>query len=385
VGYAPTRHLHETVSGKQEKTKRMHDALLNKLTINTYLLQFYGYLARGFFSGEELKEIDALIQKNIERIKLMRNDIEWDGQYDLAVNQLFKTETLIKRAKEDLKYEQICSDSDIAEFVQNDKGQFYSKGIQLFELKKLLNLEKLFRNGHMNHDVFLGYQEKHMFQFQIDCLDYLHSAAHFYNEAYDYYNNRKKIHTYDEIDTSKLKPYEMRRIQPREEVIFRNFRESYINLIFFIESFINSVGFDAFLSGVGRDSDDELKLKGIQRINPRNNHPTYSSIKQRIKNFAKIIGGNSVDIEMEPYKSYFEDSVELRNQYVHSSPIKGKILYGINDWKNKCDEMIDNKCHELLKDFWHKCYPNKSFPKVIFNVFHGNSFKGHQGKYMIIE
>ncbi len=258
----------------------MHDALLKTLTINTYLLQFYGYLTRGFFTSEELKEIDTLVQINAERIKMMRNDIEWDGKYDLVVNQLFKTEALIKQARENLKYEQICSDSDIAEFIIKNKGQFYKKGIQLFELKKLLNIEKLFLNGYMNHDVFLGYPEKQLFQFQIDCLDYLHSAAHFYNEAYDYFNDRKKIYAYDEIDTTELISYEMRRIQPREEVIFRNFRESYINLIFFIESFINSVGFDAFLSGVGKNEDEELKLKGIQKINPKNNYPTYSDLKQ---------------------------------------------------------------------------------------------------------
>ena len=57
--------------------------------------------------------------------------------------------------------------------------------------------------------------------------------------------------------------------------MYRNFRESFINLIFFVESFINSVGFDAFLNGIGKDVKETRKLKGIKSINQRNGFTSY--------------------------------------------------------------------------------------------------------------
>lgn len=167
--------------------------------------------------------------------------------------------------------------------------------------------------------------------------------------------------------------------------MFRNFREAYINIIFFIESFINSVGYDAFLGGKAQNKEEENHLKGIQSINTRNGFKKYSTFKQTIENISKILSGTSINTNLEPYKSYLNHSVELRNRYVHSSPDKGKIVLGLQDWKNKCDNMIDNDCFDFLNSFWISCYPTKSFPKVIFNVFWGNSFKGHQGKFMVME
>ena len=153
-------------------------------------------------------------------------------------------------------------------------------------------------------------------------------------------------------------------------------------MIFFIESFINSVGFDAYLDGKGESESDKNKLKGIE--NEKNGRITYSTLKQRIKNISLILNGKSIDVGEEPFKTYLESSVELRNQYVHSSVTKGKILYGIEDWKRKCDEMIAHFCTDLLMKFWKACYPSKSFPVVIFNDLNGNSFKGHQGKYLAV-
>jgi len=167
--------------------------------------------------------------------------------------------------------------------------------------------------------------------------------------------------------------------------MFRNFREAYINLIFFVESFVNSVGFDAYLAGFAKTYEEELHLKGIQKENPKNGHRTYSDFKQRLKNFARIIGDEAINVAVEPYKSYIENSIELRNQYIHSNPTKSKISLGLEGWKKKCDIFIDHECFDLLNSFWETCYPKKVFPKVIFNEFYGNSFKGHQGRMMVLE
>jgi len=157
----------------------------------------------------------------------------------------------------------------------------------------------MFRNGYMLHDVFNGYSEKNMFSFQMDCIDYLYSAAHFYNEGYDYYHGRKTIKFYNDKEYGEIHPFEMRRIQPKEEIVFRNFREAYINLVFFIESFINSVGFDALLGGSAKSETEENKLKGIEKIK-KNGWKSYSTLKQRITNFSQIIDGKPIDTNKDP-------------------------------------------------------------------------------------
>lgn len=360
----------------------MHHTLYEELRLSTFLLQFYCFLTRGFFDNEEIKKIDKLINLNIKRLTIMSDTFKWDGRYDLVFNQNVDSRTIIEKAKANLKYKQICSDKEIADYLIKNP-QFLEQGILLVDLKKLLDIESMFRNGYMLHDVFNGYPEKNMFSFQMDCIDYLYSAAHFYNEGYDYYHDRKTIKSYNDKDYGEIHPFEMRRIQPKEEVMFRNFREAYINLVFFVESFINSVGLDALLAGSAKSETEENKLKGIEKI--KNGWKTYSTLKQRIKNFSQIINGTPIDTDKDPIKSYLEVSVELRNQYVHSSADKTKNRYTPDDWKLKCDEMIDHKCFEMLEGFWKGCYPAKVFPKVIFNEFYGSSFKGHQGRFVMTE
>jgi hypothetical protein len=174
----------------------------------------------------------------------------------------------------------------------------------------------------------------------------------------------------------------MKRIQSKEEMIFRSFREAFINFIFFVESFINSVGYDAFLKGAGKDEIEKNKLKGIKSIKG-NGFKSYLSIRGKIKEYSKIISGTELDTDNEIFKNYINECVELRNQYVHSSPEKGNLKVSLEEWKKKCDKMIDIQCFEVLNAFWKGCYPQKQFPVVIFNELSSSSFKGRLGKMMI--
>ena len=239
----------------------MHHRLFEQLRVNTFLLQFYKFLTRGKYSNELSEEIENLITLNIDRLNLMKS-LEWDGNYQLVLEQLSKTKNLVETTKKNLKFKQICEDIDIAKFVENNFHTFFQTGISLKDLKEILDIEVLFKNGHMLHDMFFGYIDQNSYSYQVDCLDFLHSASHFYNEAYDYYYDKKEINYNTKIDNKF--PFDLKRIQPKEEVIFRNFRESFINIIFFVESFINSVGFDAYLNGIAKTSNEELHLKGIE-------------------------------------------------------------------------------------------------------------------------
>lgn len=360
----------------------MHHRLYEQLRVNTFLLQFYSFLNRGNYSITESESIESLIEDNIDRLNRMRSIENWDGNYNFVIEQVSKSREIIENAKSNLPFKQICEDIIIAKYVEKKFDFFFNNGILLNDLKNILEIDILFRNGYMLHDVYCGYVEKGLYRYQIDCLDFLYSAAHFYNEGLDYYNDKKQINL--KIPISENYPYDSKRIQSKEEVMFRNFREAFINIIFFVESFINSVGFDAYLAGFGINEDEKNKLKGIQSISS-NNFKIYSNMRQKIKNISKILNNDSVDTNSEPYISYLQESVELRNQYVHSSPDKERLSFGVDDWKNKCDRMINNECLDFLNAFWEACYPDKTFPKIIFNVFAGNSFKGHQGKFVQTE
>lgn len=325
---------------------------------------------------EEILNIERLINLNIDRLELMKS-LEWDGRYDLVVNQIAQTEDLINTAKGKLPFKQIGQDNIIADYIETNFDDFFEYGIQLKDLREILDISILFRNGYMLHDVYNGYVDEYLYRFQIDCVDFVHSAAYFYNEAYDYYEGNKEV-----VNRSvNNKKFENKRIQQEGEIMFRNFREAYINMIFFIESFINSVGFNAYLEGKANNDVDEYQLKGIEKISNKG-FKSYSNLSQKIRNISRILNSTSLNVEDEPFKSYLKSNVELRNQYVHSSPEKGKILLSMDDWKDKCDRMIKDECMTLLLAFWKGCYPDRHFPKVIFNCFFGNSFKGHQGRFV---
>ncbi|TRW27119.1 hypothetical protein FMM05_00260 [Flavobacterium zepuense] len=356
----------------------MHVTLHNSLSKDTFLLQFYGWIVRGLLSDVDRKAIYILINKNIERLQLMQDDLKWDGRYDLVIDQQAETQRFVSEAKKKLEFKQICDDKDISDYINNNPD-FTVKGIILNDLRHLVNVDKALKRGHLLHDVYHGYPE-HFYLFQVDCMDYMHSAAHFYNEGYDYYYQRKTIKNYSEIDINSIHWTEQKRIQPSDEVSFRNFREAHINLIFFVESFLNSVGYHAYLSGAGKNVDEENQLRGIESIT-RKGFKNYSNLKQRISNISRIVGGQALDCDQEPFSTYLQTSVELRNQYVHSSVDKPKIYQTLENWKEKCDKMIDTECMGLIRKFWQACYPTQPFPIIIANAFDGNSFKGRPGKF----
>lgn len=356
----------------------MHHTLFEELRVKTFLMQFYYWFSRGFFSADEKQAILRLNDENVKKLEIMKDPSKWDGDYSFIFSLLPQTDEAITKGKNFLIYKQICKDKVIADYLHHNPDLF-QKGIDLKSLRSILDIQVLFRNGYMLHDIFWGYPEKDMYRFQIDCLDYVYSASHFYNEGYAYYHNKKEIKTYNEIPHEEIGPFEFTRIQLKDEVMFRNFREAYINIILFIESFINSVGFDAFLDGKASNSADELKLRGIQGVR-KNGRYNYSTLINKIEDITRIIGGSSVDITKEPFADYLNQDIELRNTYIHSSPDKQKPLLSIDDWKVKCDELIEDKCHSILNSFWKACYPNRPFPGVIFNSFHGNAFKGIQHK-----
>ncbi|NVK08875.1 MAG: hypothetical protein HWD89_07460 [Tenacibaculum sp.] len=356
----------------------MHYKLHKELSIQTALLQFYCFLTRGFWEKEFISVFDYG-NENIEKIHTMANPEKWDGDYSTIIKRISKTKEIVEKAKSYLQWNQKCSNEKIAEYMYNHP-LFYENGISIKDLNDIMEINTVLKNGYMFHDRFHGYPEKHLYRYGVDCLDFLYSASYFYNEGFDFFNNRKNPISNNEIHN--LPSTEMKRIQSKEEMMFRSFREAFINIIFFVESFINSVGYDAYLKGKGVNESEKNKLKGIKSIKA-NGFKSYLSIRGKFKEYSRIISGTELDTENPIIENYIKKCVELRNKYVHSSPEKGSLKVSLEEWKNKCDSMIDKQCFEVLNTFWKGCYPDKQFPVIIYNELSSSSFKGRLGKMMI--
>lgn len=166
-----------------------------QLNVKARVMQFYYWLSRGFFSEEETSRLYQLNEDNFKTLAVMNDHLTGSDRPDFVLSLIFQTDEVIVKAKGYLKYTQIGSDTDIADYVRNNSTMF-QYGIDLKHLRSLLNIETMFKNGYMLHDAFLGYPEKSMFSFRVYCVDYIYSAAHFYNEGYAYYHNQKQIDTY---------------------------------------------------------------------------------------------------------------------------------------------------------------------------------------------
>ncbi|MBK8329356.1 MAG: hypothetical protein IPL09_07775 [Bacteroidetes bacterium] len=209
----------------------------------------------------------------------------------------------------------------------------------------------------------------------------MQSAIYYYNEAYDYEIGNKTVLDYSQIDVTSLRPNEFKRIFMAHEVAYKNYREAYINLLFFIESFINAIGYNAILEPNCFTEEQVNRLHGFF-IPKRNNYKKYSDIPTKIKDISRIISGVEIDVTISPYMDYIKGVVEIRNKYIHSSPFEAKasLNYTRINWKQKCLLLIESFALELIQKIWMHCYSNKRFPPFVYNGFYLGTFKGYQSK-----
>lgn len=285
----------------------------------------------------------------------------------------------------DACFRQICTDDYIIAFwkkYSHSNKILRVEGIRFHELATIFDIADFLKNGYFLQDVFCGYQSKGRYEYKSDCLDILDSAIYYYNEAYDHETGNKKVVDYSQIETSSIKPHEFKRIYSADEVVYKNYREAYINLLFFIESFINSIGYNAILEPNSFTTDQVNRLQGF-RLAPKNNRILYSNISQKIEDISVIISGNKIDLTKHPFVDYIKQEVEIRNKYIHSSPFeeKEKMNYSRINWKQKAIDVINGFAIEsLLMKLWSHCYPSRKFPAFIYNGFYLGTFKGFQSR-----
>jgi hypothetical protein len=347
---------------------------------NIYYCQFYYFVFHGLYEPEILKEYIEIEKKGIQLLMLNSN-VQNDTIHLLNERLLIIKKCFIK----DACFKQKCADEYLVSFwkkYSNSNKILRVEGIRLHELSIIFDITDFLKNGYFLQDVFCGYQSKGRYEYRSACLDILDSAIYYYNEAYDHETGNKKVVDYSQIETNSIKMNEFKRIYSAEEVVYKNYRETYINLLFFIESFINSIGYNAILEPNCFSADEVNRLQGF-KIAQKNNRIIYSNISQKIEDISFIISGSKIDLTKYPFVDYIKQEVEIRNKYIHSSPFeeKEKINYSRINWKQKAIDLINGFAIEsLLMKLWSHCYPQRRFPPFVFNGFYLGTFKGFQSK-----
>lgn len=356
-----------------------------ELSGNIYYCQFYYFVFHGLYDAEVLKEYIEIEETGIQLLSQgphARNDsLKSTNERLLKIKECFTKGACFK---------QKCTDEYLASFWKkytHSNKILRAEGIRFHELSIIFDITDFLKTGFFLQDVFCGYQSKGRYEYRSDCLDILDSAIYYYNEAYDHETGNKKVVDYSQIETSSIKTFEFKRIYSAEEVTYKNYREAYINLLFFIESFINSIGYNAILEPNKFTTDQINRLQGF-KIAPKNNRVIYSNISQKIEDIAFIVSGNKIDLTKYPFVDYIKQEVEIRNKYIHSSPFeeKEKLNFSRINWKQKAIDLINGFAIEaLLMKLWTHCYPKKRFPVFIFNGFYLGTFKGFQSKGLAVD
>ncbi|MEZ4797281.1 MAG: hypothetical protein R2785_08930 [Flavobacteriaceae bacterium] len=153
-------------------------------------------------------------------------------------------------------------------------------------------------------------------------------------------------------------------------------RLTIVSFFSFIESFINSIGFDHYYRNQGalKSSDIEI-LQGKKRgrhLSLKNKIEKFQKII-REDNIAKIVLSDTAQIK-EPFKTLFETYEELRNSSVHFSPQKTRIWLKPHDWVNKAQEFSNFTVSAAL-EIWKSCHETSKGPDYLGRLDYNRLYK----------
>lgn len=143
-------------------------------------------------------------------------------------------------------------------------------------------------------------------------------------------------------------------------------RLTIVSFYAFIESFVNSVGYNYLKTTSTLLSEEEREsLMGTKS-------GRYLQLKTKIEKFQKLIRADkkvvivlSDDRQIpEDFMRFFEYYEQLRNAAVHYSPSKEKIWMKPDDWLTRAFEFSELSMKVALK-FWTACYPSSDGPEYL--------------------
>ncbi len=143
-------------------------------------------------------------------------------------------------------------------------------------------------------------------------------------------------------------------------------RLTIVSFYSFLESFVNSVGFDFYLRNRSNLTDRQSEiLRGKKE-------DRYLQIAYKIEKFPTIIRPDKRQIIFvkdegqvkEPFKTLFRDYKDLRDSSVHYSPSKVRISHSPIEWVTKAREFKDLSV-KAAQLFWEACYPGRGGPDYL--------------------
>jgi hypothetical protein len=143
-------------------------------------------------------------------------------------------------------------------------------------------------------------------------------------------------------------------------------RLTIVSFYSFLESFVNSVGFDFYHRNKTNLTERESEiLRGKKR-------DRYLQLEYKLEKFPTIIRQDRAQVifikdrnqAKEPFRTLFRDYKNLRDSSVHYSPLKEKISHSPIDWITKAREFKD-LAMKAAQVFWGACYPDRQDPEYL--------------------
>jgi hypothetical protein len=313
----------------------------------------------------QFKEIkDAIIsanefvdQSDESQIKKLK---EFSSVFQKKLN-LFKKDGLLKTSEKKLA-------TDFSTYYQNNP-HCYTYGIEYGWLRNYLTCSKLGYPHDLPYQTRIGIGH-HAGTLNIDEYFLLRDAFFLLLKAHESYDDMMKFSKKWEDQKLKGDLSEIKNtigMANQNVAIFS--RLSILSYFSFLESFVNSIGYD--YSQINKLKLDPAEVKILH--GEKKGH--YISLEDKIEKIPIIIRKDKKPIIItsdpkqikEPFKSLFGQIKELRDSSVHNSPLKESIWKRPEDWLKEADDASKN-CLSAASLFWKACYPNSNGPSYLHNL-----------------
>lgn len=311
------------------------------------------------------------------------DESEVKSQLPKYEEQLTKIATPLKK-KYPLKrsYRDIAKDWN--EKHKKDK-EIFSNGVIIGWLEKQIDLKSYYFYDYTPYQFKIGLvihkgrgeiEENFLLQDSFTCLVKAQNRLKTLEEYGKFQKNKFKSENKKEFDKEALDIINV----IKYEVSFYS-RMTIISFFSFLESFINSIGFDYYYRNESiLDSSEKEILHGRKK-------GRFLNLMYKIEKFQKIIRSDKVakivlsdDKQIkEPFKTLFEDYEELRNASVHFSPIKSRIWLKPHDWLSKA-ESFSKLVIQAALEIWKSCHETNKGPDYLGRLEYKRLYKIAESK-----